>query len=82
MAEMAEAMEKADRAADPTRYLNRVDELQHDLRLHEHTITINLVKNKRPPMKLVDDLDFELNQRTGAISPLRAGEILRGERTF
>ena len=79
-ADMAEAMDKADKAADPTRHLNKVNELQHDMMLHENTITINLVKNKRPPMKLVDDLDFQLDQRTGKISPLRVGEVMRSAR--
>ena len=80
-AEIAEILDKLDSRQTPSGFLERrVQELQYDLTLHEHTITLNLVKNKRPPMKLVDDLDFELNQRTGKISPLRAGEVMRSAR--
>ncbi len=37
---------------------------------HRDTITVSLVKNKRPPMTLVDDIDFRLDQDTGRLLPL------------
>lgn len=39
-----------------------------DLAEHRNTITFNLVKNKRPPSRLVDDVDYELDPNTGQIS--------------
>lgn len=36
---------------------------------HANTITLNLVKNKRPPGRLVDDVDFVLEANTGRIRP-------------
>lgn len=38
---------------------------------HMDTITVNLNKNKRPPMRLVTDLDFRLMQDTGRLIPIR-----------
>lgn len=34
----------------------------------EHTITVSLVKNKRPPCDLVDDVDFRIDTNTGRMS--------------
>ncbi len=48
----------------------RLSELQHDLAIHEYTLTVNLVKNKRPGGRLVDEMDFELEIDTGRIRPL------------
>jgi len=31
----------------------------------EDTITVSLVKNKRPPCELLDDQDFKIDTRTG-----------------
>jgi hypothetical protein len=48
----------------------RIQSLQEDLRYHEHTVTINLTKNKRPGGDGIDDMDFELDRATGRIYPL------------
>ncbi len=45
---------------------------------HKDTITISLVKNKRPPMRLVDDIDYRLDRDTGRLIPLYGG----GEKDF
>ena len=50
---------------------DQLREVQRELDMHWDTITFNLVKNKRPPSRLVDELDFTLNGDTGAISPFR-----------
>lgn len=34
----------------------------------ENTVTVNLVKNKRPPCDLIDDLDFAIDPNNGRIS--------------
>ena len=45
-------------------------EARYDLARHQDTITFNLVKNKRPPSRLVDDTDFRLDADTGRIAPV------------
>jgi hypothetical protein len=47
----------------------------YDLRVHEYTITMSLLKNKRPAGMLVDDVDFELDVRTGRLWELKNGEL-------
>lgn len=42
-------------------------EAQYDFEKHQDTITFSLVKNKRPPGRLVDDLDFKLDPDTGRV---------------
>jgi len=49
--------------------LTRMAELQHDLVVHDRTITVNLNKNKRPGGQLIEDgIDFELAD-TGHLTP-------------
>ena len=69
LAELADARSKA----QPN--MEKIAELQHDLLIHEYTITINLVKNKRPGGACVDEIDFELDTATGAMYPLAEGEM-------
>lgn len=49
---------------------------RYDLEQHQDTITINLVKNKRPPARLVDDMDWYLDPLTGDVTPLDSGELV------
>ena len=43
----------------------------HDqLRRHRHSVTFNLVKNKRPPSRLVDDVDFKIDPETGRVTAI------------
>jgi hypothetical protein len=53
----------------------RLDSLQYDQRVHEFTLTLSLLKNKRPAGQLVDDVDFELDIRTGRLWQLKNGEL-------
>lgn len=53
----------------------QLDELRAEAVHHQNTITCNLVKNKRPPSRLVDEIDFELEHRTGRITPLRSKAV-------
>lgn len=74
ISEINELMEKLDR--NPTeRTQERMEMLRHELKIHEYTITLSLLKNKRPGGMLVDDIDFELDIHTGRIYPLRDGEL-------
>jgi KaiC/GvpD/RAD55 family RecA-like ATPase len=44
----------------------RIEELRMvDIPRDEDTITVSLVKNKRPPCKLVDDMDYKIDLTTG-----------------
>lgn len=72
--EINELTEKLDR--NPTeRTQERMDFLRYELGIHEYTITLSLLKNKRPGGTLVDDIDFELDIHTGRIYPLHNGEL-------
>ncbi len=48
-------------------YEDKIRELHADAMLHENTVTVSLVKNKRPPCILVDDVDFRLEPSTGRL---------------
>ena len=74
MAEINDIMEKVDRSSTE-RLQERLDTLRYDLAIHEYTVTVSLLKNKRPGGMLVDDVDFELDIHTGRIYPLRNGEL-------
>jgi hypothetical protein len=83
MAEMNELMFKLDKTHSE-RSLERLDSLRYDAKIHEFTITVSLLKNKRPAGQLVDDIDFEIDLATGRLTPLQFGDLpeqyLRGSR--
>lgn len=62
--------EKIANAANPDRYEQMLAEAQYELEAHKNTITFSLVKNKRPPSRLVDDTDFVLDANTGRVQKL------------
>jgi len=53
---------------------DRLAEVEYDLRIHQYTMTVNLVKNKRPGGSLVDDIDMEIDQQSGRLYALN-GEL-------
>ena len=55
--------------------MEQLDSLRYDARIHSHTLTLNLVKNKRPAGTLIDDIDFEIEAGTGRLTRLREGEL-------
>ena len=67
--EMNELIEKLDRSHSE-RAQDRLDFLRHEARVHEYTVTVSLLKNKRPAGQLVDDIDFELDVATGRLTDL------------
>ena len=73
--EINELTEKLNRG-NSERSQERLDYLRFEQKIHEHTVTVNLLKNKRPAGQLVDDVDFELNAATGRIRELH-GELPR-----
>ena len=74
MAEMNELMFKLDKTHSE-KTLERLDSLRYDAKIHEYTLTINLLKNKRPAGQLIDDIDFEIDLRTGRLSALTNGDL-------
>lgn len=53
----------------------RLEMLMYDQKVHEYTITLSLLKNKRPAGMLVDDVDFEIDVKTGRLWELKNGEL-------
>jgi hypothetical protein len=74
-AQIRDIEERVDASKNTERLLERLDTLQYDLRIHQNTVTINLVKCKRPASRLIDDIDFEIEQGTGRLTRLRNGEF-------
>lgn len=74
MSEMTELLENLDRS-HTERKQDRFDMLRYELKVHEYTISLSLMKNKRPGGSLVDDVDFELDVNTGRIYELKSGEL-------
>jgi hypothetical protein len=71
--EINELVEKLDRSHSE-RSQDRLDYLRMEARIHEYTVTVSLLKNKRPAGQLVDDIDFELDATTGRLTELN-GEL-------
>jgi len=74
MAEMNELIEKLDKTHSE-RAIERLDFLRYEAKIHEFTVTISLLKNKRPAGQLVDDVDFELDLATGRLTPLTNNDL-------
>jgi hypothetical protein len=67
--EINELINKLDRSHSE-RSQDRLEYLRHEAMIHEHTLTVSLLKNKRPAGQLVDDIDFELDAATGRLTYL------------
>jgi hypothetical protein len=74
MAEIKELEEKLD-SRHSERTLERLEELRYDLHIHEYTVSVSLLKNKRPGGTLVDDIDYELDVTSGRIHRLNLNEL-------
>lgn len=74
-AQIREIEERIDRSNQTERLLERLDILRYDLRVHQNTMTVNLVKCKRPSSQLLDDIDFEIEQGTGRLTRLPTGYL-------
>lgn len=71
--QIRELEERLDTAKNAERILERLDSLRYDLRIHQNTVTVNLVKCKRPSSALLDDIDFEIEHGTGRLTRLPTG---------
>lgn len=74
-AQIRELEAKLDKSSASERQMEQLDFLRYEGRIHAHTLTLNLVKNKRPSGSLIDDIDFEIEQGSGRLSRLREGEL-------
>jgi hypothetical protein len=69
-AQIREIEEKLDKSSNSERLLERLDTLKWMHRIHQHTLTVNLVKCKRPASVLLDDMDYEIEFGTGRLNRL------------
>jgi KaiC/GvpD/RAD55 family RecA-like ATPase len=72
--------EKMENTQNPTLAQKLAEKIEHIedrmIPAHKDTISISLIKNKRPPMRLVSEIDFRLEQETGRLLPmLQPGEL-------
>jgi hypothetical protein len=70
-----ELQEKLDRATNTERIIEKIESLQYDLRIHMDTVTLNLVKCKRPASQLLDDMDYSIEYGTGRLHRLETGVL-------
>ena len=74
LAMLAVLDEKIAQAVNPASiqsYQNRKRDIENiDLPRDRDTLTVSVVKNKRPPCDLVDDVDYMIDQETGRIQRL------------
>lgn len=68
---ITELTEKLDRSPS-SRVSEKIQELHYLAELHQQTVTVSLLKNKRPAGQLVDDIDFMLDPHTGRLTDLRS----------
>lgn len=76
MAQISDLEEKLQVTTNPqqeSRYLARVQDLRGMIEDHRDTITLNLPKNKRPPSRPVDEVDYKLDADTGRITKIVPG---------
>ena len=59
-----------DKSNNSERLLERLDTLKWMHRIHLNTLTVNLVKCKRPASVLLDDMDYEIEFGTGRLKRL------------
>jgi hypothetical protein len=67
--------EKLDKATNTERIMSKIEELQYELRIHMDTLTLNLVKCKRPAGNLLDDMDYLIESGTGRLKRLENGVL-------
>jgi KaiC/GvpD/RAD55 family RecA-like ATPase len=74
---MEEKMENTQNATLAQKLAEKIEYIETRLiPAHHDTISISLIKNKRPPMRLVPEIDFRLIAETGRLVPmLQPGEL-------
>jgi replicative DNA helicase len=76
-AEINELSEKLDRAgsASSERMMEQLEYSKHLARIHQHTLTVSLLKNKRPDASRLPEIDYEIEKGTGRITRLEEGYL-------
>lgn len=74
MARIRELQEKIERNHSE-RVADEIAALEYDLKVHEFTLTLSLVKNKLRSNTLVPETDFEIDRETGRLYPMRQDEL-------
>lgn len=74
-ARIRELEAKLDKSQVSERAMEELDLLRYEVRLHQHTLTTNLVKVKRPGGRLLDEIDYEIEDGTGRLSRITDGEL-------
>ena len=69
--QVQEIQDKLAKGTATERLLERLDTLRYDERIHDNTVTLNLVKCKRPASTLLDDMDYEIELGTGRLLPMQ-----------
>lgn len=68
---LEEKLENTQNPSQADRIMHKIQDIKQDLiPRHRNTITLNLVKNKRPPSRLVEEVDFRLDLDTGRLIPI------------
>jgi len=67
--------EKLERATNTEKIMEKIESLQYNLRIHQDTLTLNLVKCKRPASQLLDDMDYTIEFGSGRLIPLQGGVL-------
>lgn len=57
------------------KYEDQLVEAEWEYRQHADSISFNLTKNKRPPSRLVDEIDFRIDPETGLIEPMHGSAV-------
>ena len=68
---LADLEQKYANSTNPTmqqRYEEQMYEVRAQIPHHKDTVSVGLVKNKRPPMNLVPERDFKIDNATGRVS--------------
>lgn len=79
--DLEEKIQASSQQSTKDRLQDQKADAEYELRKHKDTITFSLVKNKRPPGRLVDDLDFILDPDTGRVhefDPRGTGAVTSG----
>lgn len=74
MARIRELQEKIERNHSE-RVADEIASLEYDLKIHEFTLTLSLVKNKLRSNTLVPETDFEIDRESGRLYPLPFQEL-------
>lgn len=64
-------------ATNPTmqsRYQEQIEDVRDQIPFHLETVSCGLVKNKRPPMTLITERDFKIDQVSGRVSLMEGRE--------